>query len=239
MLNRFSSIPLYIQIKNELLKELEKKQFNNDRKLKSEREYSEVFSVSRLTVRKAIDGLQREGYIERVSGKGTFFTAIHDKSEFTHVVSFTEDMLKKGLISSSKVLKFELIDSPKEVIKKLNKNTKVLNLKRIRFGNNIPLVIQNAYISYDLCPTLNNFNFENNSLYTVLEKNFKLDLAFAKNILKTQISDENETKLFNVKKPIAVFLLEQVTFLRSGEPVEYVESIYRGDKYNFTNIASR
>lgn len=239
MLNKNILTPLYLQVKNEIMKEIKEKKLGDNTRLHSEREYVDKFNISRLTIRKAIEELQREGYIIRIPGKGTFYTDIGNKSEFTHVISFTKDAKNRNLKSSSKLLFFDLINSPDSIKKKLKiaKNDKLFRIKRIRYADNIPIAIQDSYIIYNNCPNLNDYDLEKNSLYEILENKFKLELAYAKNILSTRISKIDEMKLFGIKKNIAVFILKQTTYLKRGTPIEYVESIFRGDKYYFKNIA--
>lgn len=239
MLNKNSLTPLYLQVKNEIMKEIKEKKLGKNTKLHSDREYVDKFNISRLTIRKAIEELQREGYIIRIPGKGTFCTNIGNKSEFIHVISFTKDIKNRNLKSSSKLLFFDLIDCPDSIKKKLEitKNDKLFRIKRIRYADNIPLAIQDSYIISNDCPNLNDFDLEKNSLYEILENKFKLELAYAKNILSTRISKRDELKLFGIKENIAVFILKQTTYLKRGTPIEYVESIFRGDKYYLENIA--
>ena len=107
MLNKNILTPLYLQVKNEIMKEIKEKKLGDNTRLHSEREYVDKFNISRLTIRKAIEELQREGYIIRIPGKGTFYTDIGNKSEFTHVISFTKDAKNRNLKSSSKLLFFD------------------------------------------------------------------------------------------------------------------------------------
>ncbi|GAI25025.1 unnamed protein product, partial [marine sediment metagenome] len=160
-------------------------------------------------------------------------------SEFLRVVSFTDDMQKQRYNVYSKVLKFEVVSPKKEVAKslKINVNDKVFRLNRIRFANDIPMAIQDSYIIYGYCPTLSDYDFSTESLYRTLENVFNLKLSYANNILEARLTTKEEIKVFNIKKPIPVFILNQTTFLETGKPIEFVRSIHRSDKYKFFNIA--
>ena len=237
MLVKDSSVPLYRQLKNKILEEIES--LDSDSKISSEREYSEKYDVSRLTVRHAIDELAQEKYLIRISGKGTYVSKANKSSEFLRIVSFTNDMQKQGYNVYSKVLKFKVVRTKREVAEnlKINVNDKVFRLNRIRFANNIPMAIQDSYIIYSYCPTLLDYDFSIESLYGIIENVFSLKLSYANNILEARLVTEEEIKVFNIKKPIPVFVLDQTTFLESGKPIEFVRSIYRSDKYKFFNIA--
>lgn len=234
-----SSIPLYKQLKNNILEEIKSKSLKSDSRISSEREYSEKYNISRVTARHAIDELVQEKYLIRIVGKGTYITNIDKSSEFTHIVSFTDDMRRQEYSIYSKVLKFEVINPTDKLIKNLRikKSDKIFRLNRLRFANNILMAIQESFIVYDYCPTLSNYNFSNDSLYRVLEGVFDLKLSYANNILGARLAKEEEVRLFKLKKLIPVFVLDQTTFLEDGNPIEFVRSIYRCDKYSFFNIA--
>lgn len=238
MLNKNSSDPLYKQLKDVILEEI--KELPNDTKIKSENEYCKEFSISRITVRKAIDELVNENFLIKRGGKGTFVFRKKSSLEFQKVISFTEDMQKEGYEVKSKILEFKVIDPSEKLIKILklnNKNEKLFYLSRVRFADNIPMAIQNTYVISKYCPNLMTYDFSKASFYKILRDVYNLDLKFAENILKARLSNNREKKIFNLNKTIAVFYLQRTTYLADGIPIEFVESIFRSDKYNFVNIA--
>jgi len=238
IIEKDSSIPLYRQLKNTILDEIKSNSIAIDKRIPSERELSEKYDISRMTARKAIDELVRDKYLIRIIGKGTYVTDINKSSEFTRVISFTEDMLKLGYSVKSKILKFNLSEAGEEELNKLKstKQEKVFEIIRLRFADNIPMALQSSYILSKYCPNLLDYDLSSNSLYGILGKDFKLKVSYANNILETRITSDEEMNLFELKKKIAVFVLDQTTYLENGAPFEYVVSIYRGDKYKFSNI---
>ena len=239
MLIENSPIPLYKQLKDIILEEVKSLEANSQ--ISSDREYSKEYKVSRITVRRAIDELVQEKYLVRIVGKGTYVSNLNKSSEFIRVISFTDDMRRYNFDVSSKVLNFEAISPDKMLIEKLkiktNDNNKVFRLKRLRYANNIPMAIQDSYIIYNLCPDLLKYDFSKDSLYRVLEDDFNLKLLYASNILGARMPTKEESSLFKFKDEVPVFFLEQITILKNGNPIEYVLSIYRSDKYKFSNIA--
>ena len=234
-----SSIPLYRQLKNTILNEIKSNSLAIDSKIPSERELSEKYGISRMTARRAIDDLVKDKYLIRIIGKGTYVTDISKSSEFTRVISFTEDMLKLGYSVKSKILKFNLSEAGEEILSRLkcSKNEKVFEIVRLRLADNVPMALQSSYILSKFCPNLLDYDLSLNSLYGILEKEFKLKPSYANNILETKIINREEMNLFGVRKEIALFVLDQTTYLENGVAFEYVISIYRGDKYKFSNIA--
>lgn len=237
MLKKDSTIPLYKQLKNKILVDIQN--LENDTKIDSEREYSEHCGISRITVRKAIDELVQEKYLLRITGKGTYVSKTDKSSEFIHVISYSKDMQKLGYNVRSKVLDFKIIFPNLEIKNRLelNGDEKVIRLQRLRYANDLPMAIQDSYINYKYCPNLLQYEFSLNSLYQTFENIFNLKLSYAKNFLESRLINDQEIKLFGLKKVIPVFILNQITFLDNGIPIEYVISIYRSDKYKFYNIA--
>ena len=239
MITRKSPIPLYRQLKKIILDGIKTNSLAIDTQIPSERELSEKYNISRMTARRAVDDLVKDKYLIRIIGKGTYVTDINKSSEFTRVISFTEDMQKLGHPVKSKVISFNLLVPDERIREKLKigNGEKVFEIVRLRFAKNIPMALQSSYILYRFCPNLADYDFSIFSLYNILEKRYNLKLSYANNVLKARMINENEMKLFGICKEIAVFVLTQKTFLENGVAFEFVTSIYRSDKYKFSNIA--
>ena len=233
-----SPIPLYKQVRKLILDDI--KSLEPFSRIGSERDYSKKFDVSRITVRNAFHKLVQEGYLIRIVGKGTYVSKDSESSEFSQTISFTEDMKRyKYYNTHSKIIKFEIINAKQELTNKLEINTgdKVYRLHRLRYINNIPMAIQDSFTVYDLCPTLDKYDFSHESLYRVFKEFFNFKLAYSNNTLEARISNKSEEQMFSLNKQIPVFILTQTIFIESGKPIEYVKSIYRCDKYKFFNIS--
>ncbi len=240
MVSKSASVPLYKQLKNEIMQQIRSGALELDSRVPSERELSEHHGISRMTARKAIEELARERYLVRIIGKGTYVTNAQRTSEFMQIVSFTEDMKRQGHSVASKVLKFEVQEPSKEIRKRLRlrSNDKVVCLERLRYANGVPTAIQVSYLSLALCPGLMEHDFSRDSLYRVLSEDLGLRLSYSSNILESRISSREEMRKLKLTRPIGVFVLDQTTFLDQGDPVEAVVSIFRGDKYRFHNVAT-
>jgi GntR family transcriptional regulator len=240
MISKSGSVPLYKQLKNEILQQIRSGALGLDSRVASERELSRQYDISRMTARKAIEELARERYLIRIIGKGTYVTSAQRTSEFIQIVSFTEDMKRQGYKVASKVLGFEIKEPTEELKKKLKLrgNGKVVYLERIRYANGVPTAIQASYLSHALCPGLISHDFSRDSLYRVLSEDLGLRLSFSSNTLESRISSREEMRKLKLTHPIGVFVLDQTTFLEQGDPIESVMSVFRGDRYKFHNIAT-
>lgn len=138
-INKHSRIPLYIQLMDILIEEMEN-ELGEHEQLSPEREICSKYDVSRTTVRQAINELERDGYIYKVQGKGTFVSPKRVKQDLIKFYSFTEEMKKQGKIPFSKVLTFEVVEADRKLSGKLSiaEGSKVYVFSRLRLADNVP-----------------------------------------------------------------------------------------------------
>ena len=143
-----NKMPLYGQLMNFLLSEIECDKFKEHEKLPSERELCERFCVSRDTVRQAIFQLEKMGYIYKKHGKGTFVAPKQLKPDLYKFYDFTEEMKKLGKEALSKVLSFEIVPADKYIAKflKIKENSNVHRIIRLRLVDSIPLIFEKTYL---------------------------------------------------------------------------------------------
>lgn len=131
IINKDSRIPLYSQLMDILIDKINNGLEENEQLL-SEREICELYDVSRTTVRQALDELEREGYIYKVHGKGTFVAPKKVNQDLVSFYSFTEEMKKIGKKPSSEIIGFEIIQSGEKLARKFNINEDDVIYKVIR-----------------------------------------------------------------------------------------------------------
>ena len=231
-LDQSSSEPLYIQLKNKLIENIISGVYKPEEKLPSERALSEDLNISRMTVREALKSLINDGYLYTQVGKGTFVKDVLYKQD-TSLTGFTEQMQKVGSEVSSKVLEFKLEKAPLTTMNLLEIRPidLVYKLKRIRYANNKILAIETAYIPAHFCNGLEKYDFSKESLYAVLRNEYGLKLVFAEQTVVASLADDHESRLFEIQPPGAVLRIKRITKTNLQKPVEYVESVYRGDSY--------
>ena len=231
-LNQKSSEPLYIQLKNKLIENILSGVYKPEEKLPSERALSEDLNISRMTVREALKSLINDGYLYTQVGKGTFVKDILYEQD-TALTGFTEQMQKIGSDVSSKVLEFSLEKAPINAMTALEIRPidLVYKLKRIRYANNKVLAIETAYLPADFCNGLEKHDFSKESLYAILRNEYGLKLVLAEQTVVASLADDDECRLFEIEPPGAVLRIKRITRSNLQEPVEYVESVYRGDSY--------
>ena len=172
-LNRNSAIPLYYQIKIKLLEEIENGNFTVGKLLPTEMELMEKYSVSRATVRRVMQDLEKDGYINRTAGKGTFVIRTKISRGLTYLTSFTEDMkrLKKNV--SSKIIQFQTIIPPSSIAEKLAlpDDVSLIYVYRLRSVDGEPVAINISYLNLPGGITITEEELNSiGSIYALLER---------------------------------------------------------------------
>lgn len=234
-LQRNHPLPLYAQLRDTLRADLLNGRLRAHEQLPSERELCARFRVSRMTVRQALLDLAREGLIYSRAGKGTFAGEPKIDQHLRTLSGFSQDMRSRGSAPSSRVLeaKTERADTRLARILKLSPGDKVIVLSRVRLSDGIPLAIETAHLPAALCPNLLRHDFARESLYAVLEREYGYRLTRAEQTIEAALARPREAALLQITLPAPVLVMERLTFTDQGVLIEYVHSIYRGDRYKF------
>jgi GntR family transcriptional regulator len=229
-LDESSSLPLYQQLQRALREAIDKRLLAPDDALPAERDLAIEFDVSRITVRKAIDGLVGEGLLVRRQGSGTFVRARVEKN-FSKLTSFSEDMRARGRNPRSVWLKRAAgTVSPEEALTlRSSPGTPVYRFHRIRFADDAPMCLEYATLLASCLPAINAVE---NSLYEALEKAGNRPVR-ALQRLRAVLFTQEQADLLAAQEKDAGLLVERLGFHRDGRAVEFTQSYYRGDTYDF------
>lgn len=232
--NKNISIPFHTQIKEILLNNIRKAKYLPNEKIPSEIELAKSLNVSRMTVNKVINELVKEGLLYRQQGKGTFVCLRKIDQWFFRIRSFKQDMISRGLIPSTSVLEKTVLNPPIDVATHLNLSPKekVIFIKRLRYANDEPIILESRYLNYKLCKQILGESLDKESIHDLLIYKYNLPLTKVNQYLETIKINEDEAKCLRIESGEPGFLLCRTTF--TGEiPVTWVKYIYRGDKYRF------
>ena len=237
-LQRQHPVPLYQQIQASLRAEIESGHYGTHQRLPSERELSDQFGVSRMTVRQALDALSQEGLIYGRVGKGTFISEPKIDQQLARLTGFSEEMSRLKQSPASRVLKFVAISATKDVAAALQlaPKARVFNLIRVRLANEQPLAIEHAFFPAHLCPEFLVHDFSTESVYDVLRKQYAWRLVRAQQTVESRLASDDELKILGMKRPAPILAMTRITMVEQGFPIEYVRSAYRGDRYKFTAL---
>ena len=200
--------------------------------LPSERLLMERYSVARGTVVQAIEALAARGLVYRVQGSGTFVAEPKFRQPLT-LTSFTEDMRARGMTPGS-VVRNQAIVPASEVVARhlaLVPGTPVVHLERVRTADGEPMALERTHLPAQRLPGLEDADLTDTSLYELLERKWGVRVAEADQWASVvRVSDE-EAALLHVSAEQPALLFQRVTRDPAGTPVEYVRSLYRGDRY--------
>ena len=237
-LRREAPDPLYLQLKDSLVAEIASGRYRSNQRLPSERELATRFKVSRMTARQALLELAHDGTAYTRVGKGTFVAEPKIDQQLRALTGFSQDVRARGGRPTSRVLEAKVIPATPDVAAALRvpPNADVILLSRLRLADGIPLAIEMAYLPFALFPKLLHHNFARESLYDVLENECKLTLTQAEQSIEAALASAREIELLKLIPPAAVLKMQRLTLTADGVPVEYVLSVYRGDRYKFRSM---
>lgn len=226
--------PKYIQLIDIIRGDILSGKLKGGDMLPSENELKKKYNVSSTTVRKCTDVLRNNGLITREQGVGTFVSERPVERSLEKILSFTKNMEQVGLKPSTKVLEKKVIRARGKYVEKLRveKDKNIFRLKRLRFGDGTPMLLETRYINLNFCPEIDRTDLSG-SLYDIYEKHYGIKLHNAKQHLKIVFLKANEAALLGCKENAPSFLVTGITYSDNKEAIEYEESLYRGDEYDF------
>jgi GntR family transcriptional regulator len=241
ILDRRSVLPLYYQIQQRLLADIRSGTVKPGESVPSELELARKLGVSRMTARQALKSLCDLGVAYSQRGKGTFVSPYKLDKGFRQALSFSESMRARGLRPGSKLLSLETILPNAEVAGALEirSGEKVLRLRRVRTANGVPMGVECSYLPVRLYPDLQQKFDPGTSLYKALAELYGVHIEMAEEVAEAGLADARQARLLGVSAMSAVFVFSRTSFVHSGQPVEYVRSIYRGDRYKIVNRLSQ
>ncbi len=227
--------PLYFQLKEQLKNDILNGTYNEGDLIPSERELQELFNISSTTIRRALNELVQDNYLERKPGKGTFVTLPKIKRNLRKVIGFTRNIIEMGMTPMTKVLDLKIM--PANIYARerlgLKKGEKIYRLKRLRFANDTPMILEERYIRTDLCPNLEKLTITD-SLWKIFEESYRLKpIRHLQDVKITTVSKE-EAEFLELNGMDVAFLIHGITFIQDSIPLECEKTIYRSDKYDLT-----
>jgi GntR family transcriptional regulator len=225
-----SSLPLYQQLQRALRLAIDQHILAPDDALPAERDLATDFDVSRITVRKALDGLVEEGLLVRRQGSGNFVSARVEKN-FAMLTSFSEDMRARGRTPRTVWLKRSAgtVTPEESLTLRLSPGTPVYRFHRLRFADEAPMAIEYATVIAAALPALEAVN---ESLYEALERSGHRPVR-ALQRLRAMLLTAEQAELLKAKPGDPGLLVERLGSLRDGRAVEFTQSFYRGEIYDF------
>jgi GntR family transcriptional regulator len=225
-----SPTPLYLQLAESIRNLIAEGRIRTGDALPSERELSQSSGISRVTVRKAIDALFREGLLSRRHGSGTYI-APRIEQPAALLAGFSADMASRGMKPGSQLIEHLVgAPTPEEALALgLGIGATVRRLARVRTADGEPLAIERAAIPTAFLP---HYAPQDSSLYVALEQRGYRPVRGLQR-LQASLASPSEAALLGIPAGAAILRIERRSFLANGTPVEFTRSAYRGDRYDF------
>lgn len=231
----------YLNIYNEVITKIEEGKIIPSTKLSSESEMMKEYNVSRDTIRKALNLLAQNGYIQKIKGKGSFVLDIN-KYDFpvSGLISFKELSQKMGRKSKTVLSELQLIKSDEFLTEQLNlhKKDKVWKIVRVREIGNEKIILDKDFINANFVPSLTKEICED-SIYKYIEKKLKLEISFAKKVITVEEATKEDKELLDMEKYNMVVVVKNHVYLNDASLFQYTESRHRPDKFRFVDFARR
>jgi GntR family transcriptional regulator len=241
MIDKQSHIPYYYQLV-EFLRQViwQAPPVESRIPLPSEHELAKIHNISRATVRQALSVLEQEGLIYKEKGIGTFISKNRPRFELDSLIPTTDEMVRRGWRPGTQVISLKQIASsvPIREALQLAEGEQLYEICRLRLGNDEPVCLQWSYIPSKLCPDLLEQDLTQ-SLTHLLDDRYGILFWSANILLRARLATPLEEQYLKITVGSPVICLEQTTYLQSGQPVEFLQSVWRSDRYDFTFKAMR
>ena len=226
--------PLYLQLKEWMLERIRNKSFGPDAALPSERLLMSELKISRATVRQAVDALEREGWVERQHGRGTFVNHQKVEQPTGRLSGFSENMRLAGFTPSSKLVSARLEDPGEGVANLLNllPGQVVAAVERVRLADDEPLMLERSFLNYRFVPKLLEHDLSG-SLYELLTVHYRLELSAGEESIEVLAADADLAEKLNMSVGDAVLYTERLVTDARGNLLEFAQRYARADKCKF------
>jgi GntR family transcriptional regulator len=228
-----SPVPKYFQLRETLLERINAGRWPAGTAIPTEPELCKEFGVSRITVRRAISDLVHEGKLYTIQGKGTFIARPKLDERFVQrAFGFYEDMELQGQQLTTQILLQEVLPAPEVAAAHLEipAGSPVHILIRLRSVQDEKILVSTTYIPESLCPDLVNDELSSVSLYRWFQTRYGLTVARAERNLEAVSAREREARLLDIPLHSPLLRLESVVYLPNGKPLEYSNTLHRGDR---------
>ncbi len=218
-----------------LIKQIGDERYHEHEKLPSERELCEIHDLSRITVRQALQELEREGYIYKLHGKGTFVAPKSFNQKLVKLYSFTEEMKKADKVPTTKVLSFNELAIDERLAMKMGLEPleHVYKVIRLRLANHEPLMYETSYLPKKMFPHLTATDLVERPMYDVFQQDYQIGVTKAIERFSAASIRAEEAAYLNMNEEQPAMLIKRYAYFRE-QLIEYTISVARGDKFNYT-----
>ncbi|ENU92900.1 hypothetical protein F971_01887 [Acinetobacter vivianii] len=227
--------PLYDQVYQALLLQIVDGTYQIHQQLPSEKELSELFNVSRITIRQALNQLQLEHLIYKIQGKGTFVSAPKSFQNISELQGFAEAMTDLGHEVFNVVKEFRFIPATPHIASKLkiSVNSTVVEIKRIRLLNRKPVSFELTYLPEAIGTALQQINLSTRDVFLAIEEDLSIALGHADLNIDATLADEELSELLQVDVHAPLLRVERLTHDHAGHPIDFEYLYFSGERFQY------
>lgn len=233
MVNRDLAVPLYLQIQDALYEQIRTGKLPPGARAPSENDLAAQYNVSRMTARKALDGLVSKGMLFRQQGKGTFVVEDVMSYGLSTMLSFSKTLRASGYQVATRVLQQEVIPGPPAVLQKLHlkAGSPVILVRRLRIVEGRPAAIHTSFMDYTTYAPVLEADLSKESLLEITERLSGARVAYTKDTVRATLVSPEDRGLLEIPEGSPVLEVEGVSFTENGQPTRLTRAVYRGDLF--------
>lgn len=236
-IHKISSSPLYEQVKDQLLDQIQQGKYPALSQLPSEYDLSDIFSVSRITIRQALNKLVQEGIVFKVHGKGTFVSKPKAYQNISQLQGFAEAMASTGHQIINRIVSVQLVEASIKTAAKLKLpvKSKVIEIKRIRLLNDEAVSYELTYLPEDLGQQLlqHDIDFTTTDIFKFLEQVLQVELSYADLTIDAITADEELATLLAIEINTPILRVERLTHDVQKRPIDYEYLYFSGENFQY------
>lgn len=237
-INRRSKLPYYQQLYEILRAEISRGAWKPGELIPGESELIKTFKVSRITVRQVLGMLAREGVIYRERGRGTFVAHPTVDQGLGRIISFSEDMRRRGFRPASKILSSRILPAPPDIAAKLEiePDEELACIERLRLADDEPMSVEKSFLVHRYCPGVTSiYNPASDSLRELLERRYGIHIARANQAIRAVAAPRPLARLLSIPERAPLLQVERISYSQQGAPIEFLTVQYRADRYSLHN----
>ena len=240
-IDRQSFVPYYVQIVDHVRELIKKNKLSQGQTFCSEGEIAQALNISKMPVRQAFQKLRSEGLLVIAKGKRPVVGSGRVPWNFQQLRGFSEEMRRRGLAPSARVLKVSLEEPDLEVAQalKLSPGERVYRVRRLRSINGEPVAVVTSHLPSRIFAGIDKQDMENQSLYAIFERVYKRKLQWAEEVIGAMVAGEEEAVELQAAVGSALLVIRETTFDMQSVAIEYSLSFLRGDRYTASVISVR
>lgn len=234
--DRDAPLPLYHQLRQALLEPMERGHWKEGDPIPTEREICDTYNVSRITVRRAVSELVREGYLVSQQGKGTFVARPKIQRQLSQLRSFSEEIAATGLRAGSRLLSLRQEPALGDVASalQLEEGLWIWIVERLRLVDDEPTILSTSHLRLAPSVVLTPGQLHGQaSLWQILRAQ-GVTFARSESTIQAVTGNDRESRLLEVTPGSPLLLVESIVYSVDCTPVEYSRMVSRGDRYKYT-----